>query len=94
MDEQTANAITNDINQAKALHDHVANDIAFNQTGTPPPIPVEQILSDMNDCLGLLISAVDTLTSVVAEVESQAERKMTDAEIFDAWYRETLRRWP
>lgn len=93
MDEETANVINEYIEQSKALHDQVEENILYNQSGGQPPVEINQILSEMNNCLGLLISVVETLTSTVVQIESECEGKMTDAEIFEACFRELVRRW-
>lgn len=93
MDEETTTTLADHLRTLKGLHGDIESYLHWNEIGGQPPVPVDQILHKVNDSIGVLISVLDTLTSVVAEVESQLDSRLSDSDIFEAWYRELVRRW-
>ena len=43
--------------------------------------------------VGLITDALSTLESVLLQIQQELEDKLSDANIFDACYRELVRRW-
>jgi len=54
---------------------------------------IATVAGEVHSIVGLIIDAFSILESVLMQIEQQLEGGLSDADIFEAWYRETIRRW-
>lgn len=54
---------------------------------------IAQLAGQVYTIIDFVIDAFSILESVLMEIEEQLQGGLSDADIFEAWYRETIRRW-